>query len=605
MGLLAYDPDRVTLLRHRLSAAADELRTLRSTDPAAQDTMRSVARIRSDLELAWLPLLSRILDSKALTERWWRPFTGALEFSLITVMANGYGWSVQPDPLHDDTATVTAAEARSLGAMLNTADLVSLVDDRDQLKWLTQQLAIIGRDPALSANFLANFDSWPTLTYVLGGEHARTNRADITAVFDGAMSIWAHTLPSDARSAGKSATLASLLPQVDDVDLYVQALMVRSLHLDALTLATVAHELLVRWLALKADLSARVTFDRLPGTGPNAADLLLSLLLDDPTACVWFTRLAAQHPAVLFETLNDPDLAYQVVLIGTDPANTTVTAAGRALLAILDYFDVDPYTRRGFDTDGHPGEYGPFLGGLVAPWLLQFTMNNNDWDAPVNKKTALLGVALRDEQAMTRLIADAERIRTGFNESLSPHDMSAAAQVGGLLNLLLQLSVNEQVSDEIASTDERLNLLWTVVGVASSFLPGGPLVGIGTSIAITIASNKVAEYLDQPDPTGVRRTAERTMDVALALAGADAVARLHRLWVSDGLIAAAHRAPPQVDMGGDGSSCPSAEYRVAFDEWRRDLPGGVDGELARQATELLDAFVSQSSAQSSCAEIVG
>lgn len=605
MGLLAYDPERVVLLKQRLITAADELRTLRCDDPAATGAMRSVATIRIDIDLVWLPLVTRILESTALTRRWWHPLAdSALEHSLITVMADGYGWSVQPDSLNDDSTTVTAAEARALGAMLNKTDLVALVDNRGQLKWLAHQLAIIGRDPVLSADFLANFDSWLTLTYVLGGEHARTNRADIPAVFDGLMSVWTHALPPSALAAGKSARLDTLLPPIPDVDPYVQALMLRSLQLDAITLATVTHELLTNWLAMKHDPAARITLDRQVVSGPNAGDLLLPLLLDDPAACVWFTQLAAEDPATVFETLNDPDLAYQVVLIGTDPANTTVVAAGNGVLAILNYFRVDPYTAPAFDTDGHPGEYGPFLAALVAPWLLQFTMVNDDWSATVGTKTALLSIALRDEQAMARLIADAEQIRAGFTATLSAHDNDVIKQVGGLLNLLLQLSVNELVAGELASTDDRLNLLWTVVGVASSFLPGGPLVGIAVGIATTTLSNKVAEYLDQPDPHGVRRTAERTMDVALALAGADAVSRLHELWVMEGKVATA-LAPPPVQLTEDSTACPSADYHRAFDAWRAELPGGVDGELSRQAGELLGAFIGPSAAQSNCAEIAG
>lgn len=611
MGLLAYDPERLANLQHRLAAAVDELRTLRGSDPAATHAMRSVAAIRNDIELVWLPLINRILDNTALTRDWWYAATRAdnLQNSLINVMADGYGWTVQRDPLNDDAATVTAAEARALGAMLNSVDLLALTQDREQLRWLAQQLLVIGRDPALSADFLANFNSWTTVTYVLGAEYLRNERPDIPAVFDGLMSVWKTSAPNAALTAGKSARLDALLPSIENADPYVQALMVRSLHLDAMTLATATNELLTRWLALKNDPGAATTIDRQVAPGSNAADLLLPLLLDDPAACVWFTELAARNPAILFETLNDPDVAYQVVLLGTDPANSSTVAAGRDVLAILDYFRVDPYMRPGFDNDGHPGEYGAFLGDLVAPWLLRFTMSDHEWNVPPGEKAALLRVALHDEQAVQKLITDAERIRRGFVESLTADGTTAAKQVGELLNLLLQLSVNERVDDEIASEDGRFNLLWTVVGVGSNFLPGGPLVGIASGIALTTLSSKLDEYLDHPDPTGVRRTAERTMDVALTLAGADAVARLYQQWIADDLLDGAHRSPPAVDITDgaftDDGSCPSAEYHVAFSNWRYQLPGGADGTLARQAGELLAAFVGSSEAQSNCAEIAG
>lgn len=604
MGLLAYNPERVAFLRIRLRAAADELRAVRTDDPAACDAMRSMRLIQTEIEQVWLPLVTRILESSALTGPWWRTALSGLglEHALVKVMSEGYGWSVQLDRLDDDASIVTAAEARALGALLNETDFESLAADRERLRWLSRQLAIIARSPALSLEFLANFHAWHHLTYVLGREHARHDRPEISGIFDGLMGMWKHQLAPHTLTASKSATLDSLLPAIEDADPYVQALMVRSLRLDAITVATLTHELLTRWLTLKNDRAAPETMDREVVAGRNAGDLLLPLLLDDPAACVWFTELMSRDPALLFETLNDPDVAYQVVLIGTDPSHTSAAAAGDAVLAILDYFRVDPYSRDGFDTDGHPGEYGAFLGSLVAPWLLQFTMVNDDWDASPGTKAALLRVALRDEDAMQRLIADTERIRAGFAASLPAEGVDAAREVGALSNLVLQLSVNELVDDEIANSDGRFNLMWAVVGVASSFLPGGPLVSIGAGIVIATLTNKLNTYLDQPDPTGVRRTAERAMDVALTLAGADAVSRLHQQWLSSGIVA---DPPPTVDVTSDRESCTSAEYHLRFDDWMASLPGGRDSELANDARDLLAAFVGESEAQSNCAEIAG
>ena len=181
--------------------------------------------------------------------------------------------------------------------------------------------------------------------------------------------------------------------------------------------------------------------------------------------------------------------------------------------------------------------------------------------------------------------------------------------MGELLNLVLQLSVNERVDDEITSEDGRFNLLWAVVGAGSNFLPGGPLIGIASGIAITALSSQLDEYLDQPDPTGVRRTAERAMDVALTIAAADAISRLYQQWIVDGLLDSAHRPPPTVEFGDNvfthDEACPSAEYHDAFSDWRNQLPGGADSALGRQAGDLLAAFVGSSEAQSNCAEIAG
>ncbi|MBI4885275.1 MAG: hypothetical protein HY826_14605, partial [Actinobacteria bacterium] len=616
--LLAYDPARVANLRARLIIAAAELHAIRASDPAAAYALRAAAGIRNDVEMVWLPMLTRIIDSEALTGAVWRAsgVIDGLQNSVIRTMVDDHGWSIQPDPLANDQSQVTAEEAAALATRLNEIDLSALVKDQRQLQWLAQRLHIIGRDPLLSARFLANLDCWPQLTRELARQHAQSFRfdyssvvspADITNTFEGLMSIWTHSLPKGALTIGSNANVESSLPAIDDADPYVQAMMLRALHPDAMTAAALSRQLLTSWLALKYNPAAPLTLDLGMTSGPNTADLLLPLLLDDPAACVWWMQVTANNPALLFETLDDPATAYRIALVGTDPANTTAAAAGVALSAILDYFGDDPYSRMGFDTDGHPGEYGIFLGDLVAPWLLQFTAANHDWPAPAKRKASLLGIALRDPEALRGLVADAERIRAGFTESLSAGSIDAAKQVGGLLNLLLQLAVNELVADERASTNESWNALWTVVGVAGAFLPGGPLVGIASGAALTLIRGELESYLEQPDPDGTRRTAERAMDVALTLAGGAAVSQLYSKWLHDGAVTAALPPPPGVDLADHEStwSCPSADYHQRFELWRQGLPGGPEGVLGHQAADLLAAFIAGSGAQANCAELAG
>lgn len=606
MGLLAYDPDRVRALRNRLTAATDELNTLRCDDPAAVEAMRAVGSIRSALIDVWLPLITRIIDNRALTEPWWHAALQASgeRHTLVNAMVNAYGWTLQIDPLDDDSS-MTPSAARALGVLLAEVDMESLAKDHERVRWLTRQFTIIARQPLLSTAFLTSFDAWRTFTHTLATEHVSGERPDIDAAFGALMAIWRNQLPPGALTAGTSATLTGLLPvDDDDVDLYVQALMVRALRPNPMTAAVVTYELLTEWVTQKHDPMARTGIDRVDGPGANAGDLLLPLFVDNPDACVWFTAATTSRPHVLFETLNDPALAHRVVLVGTHPANTMVKAAGHAVLAILDYFRTNPYMRDGFDTDGHPGEYGEFLGDLVAPWLLQFTMLNHDWDAPPGRKAALLRVALHDDAARQRLVDDTDRMRVGFTESLTHADLQAAVHIGALLNLVLQLSVNELVDDEIASIDGRFNLMWTVVGVASAFIPGGPLVGITKGYALAAMRRKLADYLDRPDPSGVRRRAERAMDVALTLAGADAVTRLYESWVADGKVAPG-LPPPEVDITAPHEQCPSADYHIQFGRWRDALPGGRTGVLGQEAHDLLAAFIGHGEAQANCAEVAG
>ena len=173
MGMLAYDPDRVRRLQGTMTQALDGLRAVSCTDPAAADAVRLVRSTASQLESTWLPLACRVLSTDPLSKAQRRSeHIDALDQSLVKVMAQGYGWAVQHDPLGDSAGVVTAEEARALGARLNEINVEALLDDPEQLRWLAMRLEIIGRDPALSADFLANFHDWADLGDRLGGRRA-------------------------------------------------------------------------------------------------------------------------------------------------------------------------------------------------------------------------------------------------------------------------------------------------------------------------------------------------------------------------------------------------------------------------------------------------
>ncbi len=64
---MAYDHRRVDALRLGLAAAAEELRGIRTNDPAAIDVMRMLASAHRTLAEEWLPRVQSILDSTAMT----------------------------------------------------------------------------------------------------------------------------------------------------------------------------------------------------------------------------------------------------------------------------------------------------------------------------------------------------------------------------------------------------------------------------------------------------------------------------------------------------------------------------------------------------------
>ena len=618
MALLAYDPQRVGRLRQALVEAADDLRRVTCTDPAAAAAMHVVRSALAQLDETWSPLVGRLLAGDPLAgDRGWSTPTMSIDQSLIRVMADGYGWLVQQDPLPDSTAVVTIEASRALGAMLNHVDPTSLANDPEQLAWLAGQLAIIGRDPALRAGFLANFHNWELLPFVLARQRANsyddeytgaTFARDLDPVVDGLLSIWRTALPVASLHAGTDASIADLLPPMDNPDPYVQALMLHALHLDPIALATVTNALLRTWLDNR-DEAGGGTLDLAVPFGANTADLLLDDIAVNPSASAYFLTLIRDRPALLFQTLDDPEIGYRLARAGTDPAHTSSPAAGRAVLAILGYFETDPYATA-LSTDGYPGEYGPFLGQLVAPWLLQFTGANREWTTNVAIKVHLLAVALKDEEALRALVAEGERIAVGFTHSLGVAEsdealLTLSQQVGGLVSLLGQLVVNEHIHDEAGRTHFLWDLTWTILTAASNFVPGGVVANVAAGAAVTVLRGQLAEYFAANDEEGVRHDGEFDMDVVVTLTAAFALSTLFESWVLHGRINEDAPPPPQpLTFDGqpvDRHGCPSSTYRADVEQWAAQLPI----EFKQTALLLVDSFIGSAQADEHCAELNG
>ena len=67
MVMLQFDRARVDTLRLALGATLDELRAIRSSDPAAADVMRAIGGSCRTLSDVWLPRIHDILNSTAMT----------------------------------------------------------------------------------------------------------------------------------------------------------------------------------------------------------------------------------------------------------------------------------------------------------------------------------------------------------------------------------------------------------------------------------------------------------------------------------------------------------------------------------------------------------
>lgn len=113
--------------------------------------------------------------------------------------------------------------------------------------------------------------------------------------------------------------------------------------------------------------------------------------------------------------------------------------------------------------------YRELLGGLVAPFLLQFTSRASDWDLAEPDAAHLLAQVLRDDGALTRVIAERDRWVADTMVHASDHDAGLAAldDLAGMLGWLDAIAHREDIDDGLA--DRALwEATWFVVGAAAS-----------------------------------------------------------------------------------------------------------------------------------------
>lgn len=584
MALLAYHPERLAMLRRAVIDALVELDATRTGDPASTAAVAAVRASAGDLRDVVLPAVDRVLGSPAMTagERR-RAGIDQLEQSLVRVMANGYGWSVQVDQLADDTGVVTAEEARALGAMLARADGRALAADRDTLTWLVGQLALIATDPRLSRDFLANLRGWGEVADWLawaqvlhGGGDPFATDPSMTALLDRVFSALAAVAWHGIDHRDTALTTGALVPDADEMYPYTVALLVQHLPLPDATLAAVATELLHRYLELPRSPNDGPWTDKDFDAGPNTADLLFPLLVRQPQAARRFVaEAAASDPGLLLATAGDQSLAHEVALVGSDPAVMPTAEAGETLLALLRGLDgrgvvaVDT-ARYGFDPDWHA-----LLGALVAPWLVELGGLTTTWPCTDDERARLLAFTMQDHAALAALLARADDIVGTTATALRTRTVSLA-DVSATVGLLLQLFVQRQAREETVRLRQR-ELVWGLAGL----VVGGAAGTLGDVAAA--AGQRLVDgngWLDMPDPRAAQDDAglQRAWTLAVT-AGAVATATFRRL-VDDGEVDGSVPAPPRADPR---SAHPDLDFLVAYERWKVDE--GLDGTTAGLALD--------------------
>ncbi|MEQ1702454.1 MAG: hypothetical protein ABMA25_20280 [Ilumatobacteraceae bacterium] len=602
MGLLAYQPDEVGRLHLAMRRALDELRTVTCHDPAAADAMRLVRSSAAQLETVWLPLAFRLLTTDPLSGRQRRTAgIGGLDQALIKVMADGYGWSVQTDPLSDDASAVTVEEARALGAMLNQVDPHALAEDPERLAWLAQQLAIIAADPVLSREFLANFHDWAPLCNWLGWAHLLHSGGDpaqfdpdaaerITSVVDGLAAIqWQAILASGGPDTIASADDA--VPQLDGMQPYAAALLVSNMPLTGEPLVTVAIDLMQRYMDQPMTTGLDGPWgDKDFETGPKTGDLLLPLILCDRATTIAYVRAAiATDPLLLFATTTDHSLPQAAMLTAVDPRYVTGPEAAAVILPLLTGFMAGGDTtidisRYGFDPNWHA-----FLGALVAPWMLELTDLRNTWGLTHEQRIALLEFIIRDDAAMAALLARSQAIVDGLLIDAEQHATTDADAVAGMLGTLLQLFVGE--ATRTAEIDHaQWELAWTMASTLVGTLTGGIVSGVAANLGSTFGQQVVEAngWLGAPDVGDATLTAALARQVVMATAAASVADATTQRLVDDGLLPEGIEPPPPADATATN---PDADYRRAYDDWKQRNGIEPGSEAAQQLDEMVEAFV--------------
>lgn len=118
MALLAFDRNLVESLHVALGTALDELRGIRSSEPEAAETLRTLDSARRTLSDVWLPRVHDVLASTAMTTCI-RSAPGVVDIaqSSIPTAALHPGWETTPDttPVYGPPAPHTASFDEVMG----------------------------------------------------------------------------------------------------------------------------------------------------------------------------------------------------------------------------------------------------------------------------------------------------------------------------------------------------------------------------------------------------------------------------------------------------------------------------------------------------------
>jgi hypothetical protein len=474
-------------------------------------------------------------------------------------MSNGYGWTAGSDPL--GTGPMDPATARATGVRITALDPVALSHDRVALREVTDALAVAGTDPQLARELLRNWTDLGRFADILGDSRSRALAddpyadTDLTAV-DALFARLAELL--------RTSTLDPL-PLLDQVSPYTAASMVAALGLDDEQLARAAAHIVHR-----AALGQDALLDQ--HGGPRAADLLLPMLAARPQAAAALVAQSGGHVDELLATASDHIAVQRLLLEATDPKVMSVADAGRVVPVLVRDF-----------VSGKLAASGTFIADLLVPWTPQFAAGNHDWALPADTRHDLLIAALRDDDALDRFLARADRVLGCSFEHFATRDYPTKVELTsyvGMIGDIVMIGSIRSAADERRAWD-----LFTGAASLGASLISGVAIGL-----LATASVMYLQWKTLPSSPKVNSAAIWKQDVELTMLAAAQVHALDQKLRADGLIPASVPSPPMADPNEQGGM-PSMGFIEAMGPWIRRLPGGEDGQISLQLQRAMFMYI--------------
>jgi hypothetical protein len=382
----------------------------------------------------------------------------------------------------------------------------------------------------------------------------RARLADIDAIFK--------SLGATLAEAHHHSPSTEVSPLLADMHPYAAALLVQSLRLTADELVAVSIDLIARYRTGGwADVQR---------AGPGTADLLMTTILSTHGAATAFVKRVAHDPVLLFDAAHDSALVRRLVVVGTSPAQMTVSDAGTVVPALISYIR-DRYTPQvGFY--GQPDAAPRLLAvDLAAPWLAQFTsVHATDWGFAAGQGAQLLASIITDADALARLAMQREQIAAGFRTTITANVTATNAARHAVHDLAAVLALIDTLARQqaIARANEAQQL-WDIgfalIGSATSMLPGGAAATLSSGVALAaLRTVLVRQGIAPKSPGRVAHDTLYALDWQTTVAAAAVIAASFDQMLRQGALPVNTPLPPLPDPT---SPNPGATYSADFETW--------------------------------------